>query len=120
TGSIEEKILQRQSHKKALSSCVVDCEENVDRHFSVAQLRELFTLHEGTASDTHDKFQCRRCVNGIQVRPPPESADCTSSFSNWQHSTEPRALPDLILKLAWSSGVTFAFHQRSHETKAVP
>uniref|UniRef100_A0A6A7G8V9 DNA repair and recombination protein RAD54-like n=3 Tax=Hirondellea gigas TaxID=1518452 RepID=A0A6A7G8V9_9CRUS len=120
TGSIEEKILQRQAHKKALSSCVVDCEEDVHRHFSVAQLKELFTLRENTNSDTHDMFQCRRCVNGIQVRPPPGNANCTSDLSNWQHSTDPRSLPDLILKLAWPAGVTFAFHQRSHEAKAVP
>lgn len=55
TGSIEEKIFQRQAHKKALSSCVVDCEEDVQRHFSVSQLRELFTLTKNTTSDTHDK-----------------------------------------------------------------
>ena len=28
-GTIEEKIFQRQAHKKALSSCVVDREEDV-------------------------------------------------------------------------------------------
>jgi len=56
TGSIEEKILQRQSHKKALSSCVVDCEEDVSRHFSLTQLKELFSLREDTYSDTHDKL----------------------------------------------------------------
>ncbi|KAK4312620.1 hypothetical protein Pmani_015962 [Petrolisthes manimaculis] len=54
TGSIE-KIFQRQTHKKALSSCVVDCEEDVQRHFSAAQLKELFILSpETTTSDTHD------------------------------------------------------------------
>lgn len=55
TGTIEEKILQRQAHKKALSSCVVDEEQDVERHFSLGQLRELFRLNEETASDTHDK-----------------------------------------------------------------
>ncbi|KAK7068836.1 DNA repair and recombination protein RAD54-like, partial [Halocaridina rubra] len=54
TGSIEEKIFQRQAHKKALSSCVVDCETDVDRHFSVSELRELFILNLNTTSDTHD------------------------------------------------------------------
>jgi len=34
TGSIEEKIFQRQSHKQSLSSCVVDSAEDVERHFS--------------------------------------------------------------------------------------
>ncbi|XP_045905125.1 DNA repair and recombination protein RAD54-like isoform X1 [Micropterus dolomieu] len=55
TGTIEEKILQRQAHKKALSSCVVDEEQDVERHFSLGELRELFTLNEKTTSDTHDK-----------------------------------------------------------------
>ena len=56
TGSIEEKILQRQSHKKALSSCVIDNEENVERHFSLGELRELFKLNESTLCETHDKY----------------------------------------------------------------
>ena len=43
-------------HKKALSSCVVDKEEDVERHFSLDDLRRLFLLNEGTASDTHDKL----------------------------------------------------------------
>ena len=55
TGTIEEKIFQRQAHKKALSSCVVDNEEDVERHFSLGDLRDLFKLNESTASDTHDK-----------------------------------------------------------------
>ena len=55
TGSIEEKIFQRQAHKKALSSCVVDKEEDVERHFSRDDLRRLFQLNEDTTSDTHDK-----------------------------------------------------------------
>ena len=55
TGTIEEKILQRQAHKKALSSCVVDKEEDVERHFSLGDLKELFKLNEDTNSDTHDK-----------------------------------------------------------------
>lgn len=56
TGSIEEKMMQRQAHKKALSSSVVDCEEDVARHFSLSELRSLFQLEENTASDTHDKY----------------------------------------------------------------
>lgn len=55
-GTIEEKIFQRQSHKKALSSCVVDEEQNVERHFSLGELKELFTLDETSLSDTHDRL----------------------------------------------------------------
>ncbi len=55
-GTIEEKIFQRQAHKKALSSCVVDQEEDVAKHFSLADLKELFKLERQTLSDTHDKY----------------------------------------------------------------
>ena len=59
-GTIEEKIFQRQTHKKALSSCVVDQEEDVERHFSLSDLRDLFKLETGTVSDTHDKLKVTR------------------------------------------------------------
>lgn len=115
TGTIEEKIFQRQAHKKALSSCVVDEEENVERHFSVGELKDLFRLNEDTLSDTHDKFKCRRCVNNIQVHPPPEGTDCSADLSQWHHCADRKGLEDIMLKGAWSSGVTFVFHQKSHE-----
>ena len=69
TGTIEEKIFQRQAHKKALSSCVVDNEDDVERHFSLEDLRKLFELNEETDSDTHDRLtvgrssECMMCVN---------------------------------------------------------
>ncbi|KAM7221550.1 P-loop containing nucleoside triphosphate hydrolase protein [Rhypophila decipiens] len=61
TGTIEEKIFQRQSHKQSLSSCVVDSAEDVERHFSLDSLRELFQYRGDTTSDTHDTFKCKRC-----------------------------------------------------------
>ncbi|XP_050568202.1 DNA repair and recombination protein RAD54-like isoform X1 [Cygnus atratus] len=115
TGTIEEKIFQRQTHKKALSSCVVDEEQDVERHFSLGELKELFTLNETTTSDTHDKIKCRRCVNGHQVRPPPEGSDCTSDLSQWNHCADKRGLQDSVLKAAWDAAVTFTFHHHSHE-----
>ena len=39
-----------------MSSCVVDNEEDVERHFSLGELRDLFKLNEETISDTHDKY----------------------------------------------------------------
>lgn len=53
TGSIEEKIFQRQTHKKALSNTMVDNDEG-ERHFTASELKELFKLDETTLSDTHD------------------------------------------------------------------
>lgn len=68
-GTIEEKIFQRQAHKKALSSCVVDNEDDVERHFSLADLRDLFKLEEQTLSDTHDKYvEGKICIACFVVR----------------------------------------------------
>ncbi|KAK9876241.1 hypothetical protein WA026_012540 [Henosepilachna vigintioctopunctata] len=113
-GTIEEKIFQRQAHKKALSSTVVDNNEETARHFSVAELRDLFKL-EDTESDTHKKLNCKRCLNRIEIKPPPEEADCTSDLSNWFHSWEKRGLADMVLKQIWdmSRYISFVFHQRS-------
>ncbi|XP_038066554.1 DNA repair and recombination protein RAD54-like [Patiria miniata] len=111
TGTIEEKIFQRQVHKKALSSCVVDYEEDVERHFSLDQLRDLFPLNESTISDTHDKIKCRRCVNNIQARPPPADTDCNSDLAHWNHCAGKRGIPDAVLKQALETNrVTFVFH----------
>lgn len=114
TGTMEEKIFQRQVHKKALSSCVVDNEEDVTRHFSINELRDLFTLNENTKSDTHDRFKCKRCVNSIQSKPPPEGTDCTHDLSQWNHCTDKRGLVDPILKMIWCEWITFVYHHYSH------
>eukprot|EP00117_Sycon_ciliatum_P011307 scpid41895/ scgid12842/ DNA repair and recombination protein RAD54-like; RAD54 homolog len=118
TGTIEEKIMQRQTHKKALSSCVVDEEEDVERHFSFGDLKDIFSLRKDTISDTHDKFNCRRCVNGIQSRPPPEESDCSSDLSQWHHSTSSKPLLDSMLREVYKSGlISFTFFHRSHEAQ---
>lgn len=54
TGSIEEKIFQRQTHKKALSTTVVDNNEDNERHFTQDDLKDLFRVEGVTLSDTHD------------------------------------------------------------------
>lgn len=116
TGTIDEKVFQRQAHKRALSSCVVDNEENVERHFSLQDLRDLFQLKDNTKSDTHDNLKCKRCVNNIQVRPPPDDADCGSDMVNWNHCTDKKGVTDQVLKTAMNAGViSFVFHQKSHD-----
>ena len=84
TGTIEEKIFQRQSHKQSLSSCVVDSAEDVERHFSLDSLRELFQFKPGTTSDTHDTFKCKRCKpDGKQVLK--AQAMLYGDTSSWNH-----------------------------------
>ena len=84
TGTIEEKIFQRQSHKQSLSSCVVDSAEDVERHFTLDSLRELFQYKPGTTSDTHDSFKCKRCKpDGKQFLKAP--AMLYGDTSSWNH-----------------------------------
>ncbi|CAG2166051.1 unnamed protein product [Oppiella nova] len=120
TGTIEEKIFQRQTHKKALSSCVVDNEENVERHFTLSELKELFRLEQDVKSDTHRKLNCKNCLNDIPIRNPPPDADCQRDLSEWFHCPDKRQVVDVILKRAWDQGITYCFHQKSHEQKGIP
>lgn len=85
TGTIEEKIFQRQSHKQSLSSCVVDSAEDVERHFTLDSLRELFMYRGDTTSDTHDTFKCKRCrkEDGRQTIKAP--AMLYGDTSTWNH-----------------------------------
>ncbi|CAL2029182.1 unnamed protein product [Caenorhabditis brenneri] len=120
TGSIEEKMFQRQTHKKALSSCVVDAGEDVARHFSNEQLRELFKLESTVASDTHTKLKCKRCIQGLESVDPPVTADCASDLANWFHSEKnARKVADNVLRAVYECGsISFVFHQKSHNVEA--
>ena len=99
TGTIEEKIFQRQSHKQSLSSCVVDSAEDVERHFSIDSLRELFQYRPGTTSDTHDTFKCKRCrAEGKQFIKAP--AMLYGDTSTWNHFVNDglKGIQDLLLR----------------------
>jgi DNA repair and recombination RAD54-like protein len=119
TGTIEEKIFQRQCHKQSLSSCVVDAEENVERHFSREYLQQLFQLNQNSACETHDRFKCKRCVGGIQFKKAAESLsdvteekETTFDPANWDHFGEHSflGLSDTVLKACFKPcNVSFAF-----------
>lgn len=116
TGTIEEKIFQRQSHKQSLSSCVVDSAEDVERHFSLDSLRELFQYRPGTKSDTHDTFKCRRCKpDGKQFVK--AQAMLYGDTSTWNHFVNEHLAPiqDLLLRQeCGESDVSAVFQFISH------
>jgi len=117
TGTLEEKIMQRQAHKKALSSCVVDDAKDVERHFTAGELKTLFQFNATTTSDTHDRLKCKRCVNGMEASEPPATADVNSDMSHWHHvSKDARRVPDQVLRSIHSTGpISFIMHQRTQE-----
>lgn len=116
TGTIEEKIFQRQSHKQSLSSCVVDSAEDVERHFTLDSLRELFQYHGKTTSDTHDTFKCKRCKpDGKQYIKAP--AMMYGDTSTWNHFVNEglKSIQDLLLRQeCGDEAVSAAFQYISH------
>ncbi|KAG2418048.1 DNA repair and recombination protein RAD54 [Aspergillus terreus] len=120
TGSIEEKIFQRQSHKQSLSSCVVDSAEDVERHFSLESLRELFQFKPETRSDTHDTFKCKRCrPDGTQyIKAPAMLYGDTSSWNHFVNDGEKGPLgkiQDLLMRQeAGERDVSAVFQYISH------
>ncbi|XP_017579315.1 DNA repair and recombination protein RAD54B [Pygocentrus nattereri] len=59
TGTIEEKIYQRQVSKQGLSGSVVDLGKKAEHiNFSAEELRDLFTFDPNTTCLTHDLLDC--------------------------------------------------------------
>ncbi|KAL1311020.1 hypothetical protein AAFC00_001238 [Neodothiora populina] len=119
TGTIEEKIFQRQSHKQSLSSCVVDSAEDVERHFSLDSLRELFQFRPNTTSDTHETLKCKRCKDGRQfIKAPAMLYGDTSSWNHFTNDGEKGPMgkiQDLLLRQETSEpDVSAVFQYISH------
>lgn len=117
TGSIEEKIFQRQSHKQSLSSCVVDEDQDVERHFSQENLRQLFQFNDTTeCCDTHETFKCKRCVDGRQVvKAAQVSYGDTSTWNHFKGDQDLLKLTDpLLQEEADTKAISFVFQYISH------
>ncbi|KAI0065411.1 DNA repair protein, SNF2 family [Artomyces pyxidatus] len=115
TGTIEEKIFQRQASKQALSSAVVDEKEDAERHFSIDALRQLFLFNEKTICETHETFKCKRCKNGKQMVKAP--ALLYGDASTWNHFTneELKNNHDDLLRAEFGlPEVSFVFQYISH------
>ncbi|KZP01852.1 DNA repair protein, SNF2 family [Calocera viscosa TUFC12733] len=115
TGTIEEKIFQRQAQKQALSSCVVDEKEDAERHFTADDLRKLFLFNEGTLCETHETFKCKRCKNGKQFMKSP--ALLYGDASTWNHHQNPELKDmhdDLLRAECGEPQVSTVFQYISH------
>ncbi|KAL8610538.1 hypothetical protein ACOMHN_060458 [Nucella lapillus] len=75
TGSLEEKVYQRQISKQGLSGAVMDLKAS-NIQFSQEDLKDLFSLSEGTECETHALLGCL-CDGGVSrdSSAPPVSSD---------------------------------------------
>ncbi|KAF8274928.1 SNF2 family domain-containing protein [Lactarius quietus] len=115
TGTIEEKIFQRQASKQALSSAVVDEKEDAERHFSTDALRKLFLFNEHTQCETHETFKCKRCKHGKQIVK--AQAVLYGDASTWNHFTNEELRnnhDDLLRAEVGYPDVSFVFQYVSH------
>uniref|UniRef100_A0A0F7Z6P9 DNA repair and recombination protein RAD54B n=1 Tax=Crotalus adamanteus TaxID=8729 RepID=A0A0F7Z6P9_CROAD len=123
TGTIEEKIYQRQISKQALSGAVVDFSKGSEHiRFSVEELRNLFALHEDSNCVTHDLLECN-CMGKKDNQGCPVIQDYQSSQSDvkvkkslsmsqlmqWKHfCVDHKQLPDPFLDRI-KDNLTFIF-----------
>ncbi|XP_042891287.1 DNA repair and recombination protein RAD54B-like [Penaeus japonicus] len=144
TGSLDEKMYQRQVRKQGLSGAVVDARDSERVHFSTKELKDLFTLHSNTPCLTHDMLQCscdqtgqtiaspgteentepeRSCQLGDQGRSKSSSNTTMDQLQKWCHSAapfSPEIIRDPCLEAA-SDFITFLFHSVSDTSvKAIP
>ncbi|XP_035133305.1 DNA repair and recombination protein RAD54B isoform X5 [Callithrix jacchus] len=101
TGTIEEKIYQRQISKQGLCGAVVDLTKTSEHiQFSLEELKNLFTLHESSSCVTHDLLDCE-CTGEVHTGDSLEkfivSGDCQLD-PHHQKSNSPKLLSMSQLK----------------------
>lgn len=127
TGTIEEKIFQRQLSKQSLSRNVIIDTFESSKGFSRDDLKAVFTLNEHTSCDTHDLIGCR-CAAAADtagdrrgVRSDGSDArECTAVLSRWSHFSRvtQAGFPDPLLVQAMDAHldeISFAFASDSTE-----
>ncbi|CCD27442.1 DNA-dependent ATPase RAD54 NDAI_0K02510 [Naumovozyma dairenensis CBS 421] len=116
TGSIEEKIYQRQSMKMSLSSCVVDAKEDVERLFSADNLRQLFQYNDKTICETHETYHCKRCNKaGKQtIRSDAMLYGDPTTWNHLNHAALEKTNDHLLQNEFQYSDISYAFQYISH------
>ena len=135
TGTIEEKVFQRQLSKESLQN-VVNGEGTLEQaSLTSEELRRLFTLDETTVSDTHDGVGCEKCPGAHYAghvhaeHPPPDGPDGKppatwelmqpweeqdeepeeQRLETWGHHHRMSTVPDPIMRRAAGDDVSFLF-----------
>ena len=139
TGTIEEKVFQRQLSKESLQNVVNGSGELEQAVMSKEELRKLFSLDCTTHSDTHDTCGCKRCPSKAEetddlVRDADEEykvweeqideAD-EQKLDEWAHHHRMDKLPDDMMKKSVGDDVSFIFSLKVEgcaiaETKKAP
>ncbi|OAJ40585.1 hypothetical protein BDEG_24302 [Batrachochytrium dendrobatidis JEL423] len=93
TGTIEERIYQRQLTKVALSDSVIDNVQSTKNSFSQDELRDIFSLDTNTDCGTHEMLGCSCLGMGEsdfnldtkQTDQDGSDNECDPSDETWKH-----------------------------------
>ncbi|XP_063780181.1 DNA repair and recombination protein RAD54B [Pseudophryne corroboree] len=136
TGSLEEKIYQRQISKQGLSGAVVDVARKSQHiRFSVDELRDLFSLQEESDCITHDLLECdcvqathqsgspaekqlipRSCQLGMHPEKPDKNISM-SELMQWKHFSMQHSFDDPYL-LPGREHISFVFQSTTNSQTA--
>ncbi|XP_013777941.1 DNA repair and recombination protein RAD54B-like, partial [Limulus polyphemus] len=140
TGTIEEKIYQRQVTKQGLSGKVVDSKDACKVQFSKEDLKDLFSLQKSSTSTTHDLLGCtccdtespsetvlkddtshqeRLCQLGVSKQVSLVKHTSMADLLKWDHipgPLDPDTFEDKSLAMA-SEEITFVFRNKCFETR---
>jgi len=110
TGTIDEKVYQRQICKDGLSTMLMteagEAEASEMRESLSSELvKDLFTLAEGTACATHDMIGCSRCCGGAGRTgdgrgdgPVPQAEELVEdNLGTWSHHAGVEGVEDPVL-----------------------
>ncbi|GAB2294808.1 DNA-dependent ATPase protein rad54 [Dionaea muscipula] len=93
TGTIEEKVYQRQMSKEGLQKVIQQdqMDSTKGNFFSMEDLNDLFTFHENVRSEIHEKMNCIRCRNNVLLgdfHAPVEQFEALATTGNCQSEQE--------------------------------
>ena len=100
TGSIEEKIYQRQVSKQGLSANVVDMKDDSKQHFTLDELKALFTYRPDTLCETHDLLGCD--CGKPKIAPSGPLTVEKMKFKKVVHQQQPRSGPRMDELKSWT------------------
>ena len=116
TGTVEEKIYQRQLTKTALSARVVEQKKGTDgSNFSSSELRDLFKLRTETICDTHDLLGCR-CARREKTFG--NSKVAVDELLTWEHVSDIANFKNSNIAKAGGGRASFMFLKRTDTKEA--
>jgi len=119
TGTIEEKIFQRQVTKLSLATNVVGGDVDVTPDFSKNEIKELFSYKNDTICETHDLLNCRCSGQLNRIPAHKRAAAKVDELSNWDHYNDLTKIVYPFIQKASAKSVSFMFLKEEDPTKNV-